>query len=310
VIGLVLVAVRRARARTDREIAALVATVLGGEPRGGPSTGAGGPAGDGAPAVDAADALDGLPAPIRRYLSHVLPATVPPVRAVRLEQRGGLRLGDASSPWRPLTATEHAALDPPGFVWDATVELAPLASVRVVDAFVAGRGLLRARLGGVVAVADATPGPALDAGELARYLAEAPLYPTVLLSDAVAWEPIDDRSARATLSSGETTVSCVFHVDDADEVTRVTATRPRLTADGDYEPTPWTGHWRRYRVRGEDGDGDGDGDGVLVPTEGEVRWNLPDGALPYWRARVDVTPIDDAPSLPTSAAGRRQIGDE
>jgi hypothetical protein len=25
---------------------------------------------------------------------------------------------------------------------------------------------------------------------------------------------------------------------------------------------------------------------MAVPTEGEVEWNLPDGDLPYWRARL------------------------
>jgi hypothetical protein len=144
------------------------------------------------------------------------------VRTARIEQRGDFRLGDADAPWLPFAATEHVAVKPPGFVWDATIDVAPF-----------------------------VPGPGLD------------------------WEPIDEGSARATLSHRGTTVSCVFHVDGADEVTRVTAERPRSTDDG-YEPTPWTGSWRRYRERS----------GLLVPTEGEVAWNLPDGDLPYWRGRL------------------------
>jgi len=283
-----VVAARRAAGRTERETAELVGELLheadeaAGRRSGGPdasgatgTTGGTGP-GESSAVRDVADDLAGLPDPIRRYLTHVLPDERPTVRTVRLEQRGDFRLGDVDAPWLPFAATEHVAVEPPGFVWDATIDVAPFVPVRVVDAFVAGEGVLRARLLGAIPVADAAPGPELNAGELLRYLAEAVWYPTALVpGPGLDWEPIDDRSARATLSYRGTTVSCVFHVDEADEVTRVAAERPRSTDDG-YEPTPWTGNWRRYRER----------NGLLVPTEGEVAWNLPDGDLPYWRGQL------------------------
>ncbi|SNZ03203.1 hypothetical protein SAMN06269185_0216 [Natronoarchaeum philippinense] len=235
------------------------------------------------------DDVADLPDPVRRYFEAAIEPGCPVVRTARIEQRGEFRLGDASSPWKRLSAVQHVTTDPPGFVWDATVRLAPLVPVRVVDAYVDGRGSLRARIGSLLTVAEPEPSPELDAGELQRYLAEAVWYPTALLpADGVSWEALDDRSARATLTHRETTVSLTFHFGDDDLVERVVAEdRPRAVDDG-FEPTRWIGQFREYESR----------NGLCVPTEAEVAWTLPDGELPYWRAQitaVEHSPLADAP---------------
>lgn len=238
--------------------------------------------------VDFETDLADLPAPVRRYFETVLTDGQERVRFARVEQSGAFRLGDREAPWRPLAATEWFAADPPGFFWSATVSLAPLVRVRVVDRYQDGRGDLRARLLSLVTVADADPGPALDEGELSRYLAEAVWLPTALLPAAgVDWTPFDEHSAEATLSHAGTTVSLGFAFDEDGLVERVhAADRPRDVA-GTYEPTPWTGTFGDYR----------EVDGVLVPTAGEVAWELPDGDLPYWRADLEVSlALGDAPA--------------
>jgi hypothetical protein len=220
--------------------------------------------------------LAGLPDPVRRYLDHVLPRGHPYTRSVELHQSGEIRIGDRPD-WHPFTAVQRFAVDPPGFVWDADVGMAPLVWVRVLDAFVGGEGHLSAKVWSVVPVADATPGPDLDRGELLRYLAEAAWFPTALLPGrGVAWEPVDGSRARATLSVGETTASVLFHFDGP-RIARVEAERPRSHPDGSQTPVPWTGYWRDYERR----------DGVLVPTRGHVEWNLDGGDWQYWRGRVE-----------------------
>lgn len=230
------------------------------------------------PAALHTDEVDALPPPIRRYLTHVLPSSLPCIRAVRMRQRGTFRSATAEAPWSPFTATQHVTLQPPGFVWDAAIALMPGISVRVLDAYHDGHGCLQARLGGVVPVADAAPSPALDEGELVRYLAEAPLYPLALLPGlGVTWTALGNRSARATLRHRGTTASIVFHVNAHDEVERVTGTRPFRRDDGTYEVRPWRGAWRNYEVRR----------GLRVPVDGQVAWVGPDGAVPYWRGHVE-----------------------
>ena len=227
--------------------------------------------------VHASD-IEGLPAPVRRYLSHVLRDDQPVVRAVRLTQRGTFRSGGTGSPWNDFTATQHVTIQPPGFVWDASIRMLPGIAVRVLDAYTDGHGMLWARLGGMVPVADPTPGPSLDEGELLRYLAEAPLYPTALLPDAgVTWTAVDDRSARATLEHHGTTASLLFHFNDRNEVERVTGKRPFLKDDGTSERRPWKGTWDNYEHR----------DGLRVPTDGEVAWIHPEGEASYWRGHIE-----------------------
>lgn len=222
--------------------------------------------------------LDDLPAPVQRYLNHALQPEQSPVQIVQLQQTGTFRSGGAGSSWNDFTAAQHVTIRPPGFVWDASIKMLPELSVRVLDAYADGRGALWARLGGVVPVADPTPGPALDEGELLRYLAEAPLYPTALLPGmGVTWTAIDDRSARATLEHRGTTASLVFHFNDQNEVERVTGKRPFLTDDGTYEERPWKGTWRNYEHR----------NGLHVPTDGEVAWIHPEEEVAYWRGHVD-----------------------
>ncbi|MFC6865130.1 DUF6544 family protein [Halomicroarcula sp. GCM10025817] len=219
--------------------------------------------------------LDGLPAPVASYFDAVLEPGLPYTAAVRLEQTGAFRLGDADTPWRPLTATQYYTTAPPGFVWDATIDLAPLLPVRVVDAYVDGAGVLEARLLSALRVARAGPSPEMDAGELLRYLAEAVWFPTALLpSSGVEWEAVSGSAARATLEHLETSATAVFHFDDDGLVERVTADRYRQSDDA-Y--APWTGRFEDYQVR----------NGRLVPTRATVEWALPDGPVPYWRGTLD-----------------------
>lgn len=230
--------------------------------------------------------LDGLPMPVRRYLRRVLRDGQPYVRALRVEQRGTFRAGDATAAWRPFTATQHVAVRPPGFVWDASIRMTAGLPVRVLDAYHDGRGVLEARLAGVLPVMTGASGPDLDEGELLRYLAEAPLYPTALLPEmGVTWTPIDDRSARATLTDRGTTATLVFHFNDTDEVARVEGERSFTKSDGTAENRPWRGYWRDYAERG----------GMWVPTRGEVAWVHPEaGEVSYWRGQLHTFAYDVA----------------
>ncbi|MEF8853273.1 MAG: DUF6544 family protein, partial [Haloarculaceae archaeon] len=127
-----------------------------------------------------ADVAD-LPAPVRRYFETVLSAGQRPVAGLRLGQDGEFALG---GDWHPFTASQVYSVSPPGYVWDADIEVFPGVSARVVDAYVEGRGLLRAALLGAVPVASAGPDPRTNEAELQRYLSETPWFPTALLPAA------------------------------------------------------------------------------------------------------------------------------
>jgi Family of unknown function (DUF6920) len=147
----------------------------------------------------------------------------------------------------------------------------------VHDAYVAGEGMLHATLLGLVTLADLRGSPEMAQGELMRYLAEAPWYPTALLpSQGVRWDAVDERSARATLADGGISATLLIRFDDEGLIDSVSAEARGRTVQGKVVPTPWEGRWRGYEERS----------GMRVPREGEVAWLLQGGPKPYWRGHV------------------------
>lgn len=220
------------------------------------------------------DQLAGLPTPVVRYFNFALTPGQPLIRHARLRQVG--LFARSRGAWLPFTALEDFVVQPPGFVWDARIRMAPLLSARVRDSYVQGAGAMYGKLAALVPLVDQHGTPEMAASSLLRYLAEASWIPTALLPSAgVRWEALDDRSARATLTDAGTTVSIDVHFGQGGEIARVSAERYR-DVDGKPVLTPWVGHFRDYAPV----------DRMRVPIQGEVGWMLPDGSFPYWRGRI------------------------
>jgi hypothetical protein len=150
----------------------------------------------------------------------------------------------------------------------------------VCDAYLHGVGQLSGKALGIVPVVSLRGTPQLASGELARYLVEAAWFPTALLPGAgVSWAPIDTQRARATVADGATTVSNDFTFDAEGRITRVSTMRER-TIEGGSVLTRWSGTLGDYRRV----------NGMMIPTSGEVAWEMPEGSFPYWRGRI--TAID------------------
>ncbi len=243
------------------------------------------PAPGAATTVDFAE-LDALPPPVARYFRYALTDGQPLIRSARIITAGEFNSSQGEPSWAPFQATQVYSAQPPGFVWDAAIRMAPLTDVRVRDAYAAGHGSMLGTMLGVIPVVDQRGAPELNAGALLRYLAEAVWLPTALLpSMGVQWTPLDDRSALATLTDAGTTVSLEFHFADDGSVARVyTPERPR-EVNGAYEEAAWEGAFWDYATR----------DGMKIPTQGAVEWQLPDKTLPYWRGRIVDAAYDFAP---------------
>lgn len=215
-----------------------------------------------------------LPAPVARYFAFAFTPGQPLIRHARIWSEGefAARPGE----WGPFTAVQDFRTTPPGFVWDATIQMMPLLRVRVRDSYLGGAGAMHGRVAGVVPVVDAEGTPEMAAAALQRYLAEAIWFPTALLPGAgVAWTPIDDTTARATITDRGHSVWVDFHFDARGAIVAASTERYR-EVDGVPVLTPWyTRSWGYERVQG-----------VMVPTRASVEWRTPEGAIPYWRGRL------------------------
>ena len=226
--------------------------------------------------------LEGLPAAVQRFFRTVLKDGQAIVAEVNLSQTGQFNLNEMEDKWNPFTATQLVMTQRLGFDWDARIQMAPGVNAFVHDTYVLGEGSLHASLLGLFTVAKMTSTPESNLGELLRFFAEAAWYPTALLpSQGVRWEAIpqtggsanDDNSARATLTDGTTTVSLVFQFNAEGAIATMRAEaryRDKLTA------MPWCGRFWDYSVR----------NGMLIPLEGEVGWEYPEGTRLYFKGRT------------------------
>jgi len=99
---------------------------------------------------------------------------------------------------------------------------------------------------------------------------------SLLPSQGVRWEAVDDAAALATISVGQATVSLEFHFGADGLVESVYTPERSREVGGGFEGTPWQGRFWDYEER----------DGMRIPMRGEVEWLLPTGSQPYWRGRL------------------------
>jgi hypothetical protein len=230
----------------------------------------------GAATFDAAS-VDHLPAPVAKYFRKAIPQGHPIVRAAIATQEAEFFINGG---WRPLSATQRFSASPPGFVWDARIEMAPLMPAFVRDSYVGGHAGMQASIYGVYTIVNQIDKAELSAGALQRFLGEAVWLPTALLpSAALTWTARDDRSAMVALEDGATSVAQLFEFGKDDMPATITGDRFKEN-NGTYAMQPWQIHCDRTELR----------DGLRVPTHCEVAWVVNGVREPYWRGRI--TSID------------------
>jgi hypothetical protein len=209
--------------------------------------------------------LADLPEPIRRYLRYTGVVGRPFPGTVRLRQKGRMRLGRR---WVPLDAEENYSVQPPRFVWAGTVRVGRLPVARARDMYAGGEGRMLVKVASVWPVVDAS-GEQMDQGELLRYLSEMIWFPAAFLAANISFEPVDDSSARVTLTDHGRTVTATMFFDQQGRLTDFVAQRYRTpgASDPDTWSTPVTGY--------------GEFEGLLLPAVGKAIYKLPGGDLEY-----------------------------
>jgi hypothetical protein len=212
--------------------------------------------------------LDGLPAPVRRYLRYAGVVGRPIPRTVRLEQAGTIRR-TATEPSRPLEAVQYYSIDPPGFIWIATMRQNGVPLVRGRDRYADGRGRMQIKLGSLIDLVDAR-GEALDQGALVRYLSEMIWFPAAFLESNVHFDPIDDHNARVTISDRGRSVTGTLTIDDEGKLTSFSAQR-YMVKDGGSTLETWLTPVTRY----------GEFEGLRLPVGAKAVWKLAGGDVEY-----------------------------
>lgn len=216
--------------------------------------------------------VSSLPDLVREYAERAAGTNAGAARTLRVTQVGEMILKPGASP-RPFTATEEFATDHVAFAWRARFPMLGPIAMRVTDSYDGSDGRLEVRFVGISL--QRQRGPQLAQGEAYRYLAEIAWVPQAILANPqLRWQEIDERTVDLSTSvqSAEITVRLTFN--EAGEITHTVAERPRLEAGNAI--TRWIGGFTDYERLA----------GVLVPTRGEVSWELADGPFTYWRGTI------------------------
>lgn len=227
--------------------------------------------------------LKNVPAPAARYLRRVLRDRHLYIEHVELHQSGKLRTSLKRENWMPFQARYTVVPPRTEFIWEARVTPFPFVQLTVNDTFIAGEGTGEVKLFGVFTLERQKGGEPMNAGSLHRYLAEAVWYPTALLpSNALAWTPIDETKALATLTHAGISVSLEFRFSPTGAVTSIyTPGRWGAFPEG-FREVAWEGRFHDYRLHG----------GVLVPTRGEVGWYVGDTWICVWDGSIESARYD------------------
>ena len=229
--------------------------------------------------------LEGLPAPVKRYFQTVLKDGQPIITAVTVQHTGTFNMSETAENWKPFTSTQRVITDRPGFDWDARVEILPGVAAHIHDAYIAGSGLLKVAVFGLIPVANLPETADLSKGEFMRFCIEAPWYPTALLpSQGVVWQSVDAQSADAVFTDAGMTINLRFGFGTDGLITTVfAAERGRLVGKKIIQ-APWQARYSNYAERS----------GMVVPIQGEVAWVLAEGIKTYYRGLMTLASYEFA----------------
>lgn len=227
--------------------------------------------------------FENLPAPVARYFRFAMKEGQPVIKTARIRHAGEFNL---NGKWIPFESEQHFSANPPAFVWDAKMRMNPLVNIRVRDDYSGGQGSMTAKIFVAFTLVNAdSSDEKLAQGALLRFLAESVWLPTALLPrENLQWSPIDENRALAILTDSGVTVSLEFIFGEKGEITGIFSPSRFKEVDGEYKKFPWAGRFWSYEERG----------GMMIPIEGEVEWQMPEGAEPYWRGRIVEAEFDFA----------------
>jgi hypothetical protein len=228
--------------------------------------------------------LAGLPEPAQRYLRYTGVVGRPLVDTVRVSQRCRMRPAPGGMSF-PLIAEQWYRIEPPGFVWDATVPIGCIPAVRGRDGYLDGHGLMTIKAGSLIPFVDAS-GPEMDQASLLRHLSEMPWFPSAFLRERVTWEAIDDSTVRVSIADGDLRATGTLEIDAEGRLVAFRSERHAMVGKG-FELRPWTAPTHAY----------GELEGLRLPVKGAAVWTLPDGTdLPY--IELELTELEYDPPLP------------
>ena len=200
-----------------------------------------------------------VPAPVQRYYTVALGDHAPRMDSLAVYGRARANFGL----WMPL---RYRLVHAPGQAFERYMEVTwfGLPVLKAVDRYVDGKGMTGP-------MGREAKGPEIDQGANMILWAEAPLMPSLWISDErIRWEAIDDTSARLVFPFEEEEDELTVFFDPATGlITRMTALRYR---DAESGKIPWHVDFLTWQTV----------EGIQVPERLAITWEDQGKPWSYW----------------------------
>lgn len=220
--------------------------------------------------------ISGLPQAVQRWLLHAGVVGKETPNKLIISERGMLRT-QPDQRWMRFKATQHFSIDPPGFVWQASITAAPGIEIGGQDTYREGRGKMVIKPLYLLNASDGS-GKEIDQGTLVRYLAEMAWFPQCAVSPYLRWQRINENEAQVTMEYKGVIASGVYSFSTEGDVTGFKAKRYG-NFGGIYKKENWSVETTGYSTF----------NGVRIGNKSDVTWKLAEGDF-HWLS-IEVTKI-------------------
>ena len=220
-----------------------------------------------------------LPGPVRRYFQVSLGQPAPRIESLVVYGRARANFGI----WLPL---RYRLVHRPGYDFERYMEVTwfGLPVLKAIDRYVDGTGMTGP-------VGKAATGPAVDQGANMILWAEAPLMPSLWITDRrIRWEAVDDTTARLVFPFGNEEDELIVHFDpESGLITHMTALRYRDEQSG---KTPWRVDFTSWQTA----------NGVKMPARIAVTWEDQGEPWSTWDIEQVFWNVNISKTLPAAVA--------
>jgi hypothetical protein len=215
--------------------------------------------------------LASLPAPVRRYLRVAGVVGRPRVHNFRVRIHGRIRSG-RDARWLPLAAEQYNFADEPARLFYLRSSMFGI-PVQGYHRYVGASARMTIKAAALVTVVDVS-GSEMDQSETVTMFNDMCIMaPATLIDPAIAWQPIDAKTAGATFTNAGQTIRTELFFNDAGELIDFRSDdRYQTSPDGkSVRKVPWSTPLGEYRSFGH----------VRLAAHGEGRWHEAGGDYTY-----------------------------
>jgi hypothetical protein len=210
--------------------------------------------------------ISNLPVSVQKWLNSSGIIGREKIQSVYLTQKALMKMRPGQEEWLEAEAEQYIITQAPAFMWTVNIRVGPFTAVVGRDKFERGKGEMLIKVLSLLPVVNVKDNDKINEAALQRYLGEIAWFPTEALSPHIAWEKIDDLSARATMTYEGTTGSGTFYFDESGKFEKFTAMR-YMGGEEDSQLKEWAIVARESA----------DMNGINIPVNMTATWKLDNG---------------------------------